>query len=354
MGDLILEASNNGGSSWTQVWSHLGTDIPTGPSDAWRSQFIDLCDLGYTSSNVKLRIKGIMPSNGTIWNSDIGIDDLHVNSGGCAPAPPATVAITSPAPSSLINVQNVSSFTVSGTCSDNGQNVTFSGDVSGSVSCSSGTWSKVFDFSAYNDGNIVVNVDHTSSGGGANGTDSRTFIKDTTTFQYDDFEIDFGNWVQFAGDDGDFTRGQGDTPSNNVGPTSDNSGNGYYIYTEASNPTSADDVFIIESNSLPADSYNLALEFYWNKRGDTMGNIYLEVSTNGGASWDSPVWSHIGADVPRSGSDVWNQENVDLCDAGYTGGNILLRFRVTMPSSGSVWHSDIALDDIKVKTTGCP
>ena len=79
MGDLILEASNNGGSSWTQVWSHLGTDIPTGPSDAWRSQFIDLCDLGYTSSNVKLRIKGIMPSNGTIWNSDIGIDDLHVN-----------------------------------------------------------------------------------------------------------------------------------------------------------------------------------------------------------------------------------------------------------------------------------
>ena len=112
---------------------------------------------------------------------------------------------------------------MSGTCSDNGQNVTFSGDVSGSVSCSSGTWSKVFDFSAYNDGNIVVNVDHTSSGGGANGTDSRTFIKDTTTFQYDDFEIDFGNWVQFAGDDGDFTRGQGDTPSNNVGPTSDNS-----------------------------------------------------------------------------------------------------------------------------------
>jgi hypothetical protein len=354
MGDLIVEASNNGGSSWTQVWSHTGADMPTGPTDAWRHQFIDLCTLGYTANNVMVRFRGVMPSTGTVWNSDMAVDDLHFASGGCAPAPPATVAITSPDASTLIDVQNVSTFTVSGTCSDNGQNVILSGDVSGVTSCSSGTWSFNLDLSAHADGDIVMNVDHISGGGGANGTDSRTYTKDTTVYQFDDFETDFGNWTNVAYDQQDFTRLQGDTASNNVGPTSDKSGTGYYIYTEASNPRSANDEFIIESNSLPAGTYNLALEFYWNKRGDNMGDINVEVSTNGGSTWDAAVWTHTGTDVPRSGSDVWNQQSVDLCNAGYTSGNIMVRFRITMPASGNVWHSDIGLDEIKVKTTGCP
>lgn len=356
MGDLYLEASSNGGSTWTTVWSHLGQDMPTGPTDAWRHQFVDLCTLGYTTANVKLRFRGVMPATGTVWNSDMAIDDLHFNSGGCVPAPPATVAITSPAASTVINLTNHTAFTVSGTCSDNGQNVILSGDIAGTTSCSGGTWSFLLDLSAHADGNIVVNVDHTSASGGANGTDSITYTKDTTLLQYDDFDTDLGNWINVAYDQRDWSLLSGGTPSNNVGPTGDQSGGGagQYFYTEASNPVAANDEFVLESNSLAAGTYNLLVEFYWNKRGDRMGDLYLEVSTDGGTNWDPASWSHLGVDVASGAADVWNFQSVDLCNLGYTTGNIKLRFRAVMPAAGFVWNSDIAIDSVKVKTTGCP
>lgn len=355
MGDLIVEASNNNGSTWTQVWSHLGADVATAGSDIWRTQFIDLCTLGYTASNnVKIRIKGIMPAAGTTWNSDIGIDELKVDSGGCVPNPPADVDISSPVAGTDIGILNQSAFTVGGTCSDDGQNVVLSGDVSGTTTCSSGTWSITLDLSSHPDGTITVNADHTSAGGGANGFATRDFIKDANTLQVDNFET-LGNWTNAAGDDGDWSLLSGDTPSNNVGPDDDQSGGGQYVYTEASKPTSASDVFILESNSLDAGTYNLKVDFYWNKRGDTMGDIYLEISTNGGSTWEvTPLWSHTGADIPRFGTSTWNNQQVDICGAGYNSGNVMLRFRVVMPGSGSVWHSDIAIDSVKVTVDGCP
>jgi hypothetical protein len=354
MGDLILEASNNGGNSWSQVWSHVGSDIATAGADVWRNQFVDLCTLGYTASNnVKLRFRAVMPAAGNVWNSDIAIDELLVDSGGCVPNPPADIDISTPIIGTEIGILNQSAFTVGGTCSDNGQNVTLSGDVSGSTTCSTGVWSIVLDLSAHADGTITVNADHTDSGGGANGFATRDFTKDANTLQFDAMET-FANWLNVGGDDQQFTIIAGDTPSNNIGPDDDQSGGGKYVYTEASNPTAANDVFILESNDMAAGAYNLKMSFYWNKRGNNMGDIFLEASTNGGVSWDATaLWTHTGVDIARSGTSTWNNQVVDVCGLGYTTGNVRFRFRVVMPPSGSIFHSDIAFDSIKMTVDGC-
>ena len=56
-----------------------------------------------------------------------------------------------------------------------------------------------------------------------------------STFPYtESFEGGLGNWTQPGGDDGDWLRDSGTTPSNNTGPWQASDGTFYY-YTEASN-----------------------------------------------------------------------------------------------------------------------
>lgn len=355
MGDLYFEASNDGGTTWNTLWSHTGADIATNGTDIWRSKWIDICGTspGYNSANVKLRFRAVMPSSGTIGDSDIGIDEINVNDGGCLPAPPAEVAITTPTTSDIIGVTNQNSFTIGGTCSDNGENVTLSGDVAGVTTCSSGTWSVNLDLSHLADGNVTIQADHTSAGGGPTGSDSVTVVKDSVTIQFDDFET-LGNWTQdTANDNWDFTATTGDTPTVGVGPTSGQGGSGTYMYTEASTPTTNSDVFILESNSLDADTYDMDFKFYWNKRGNTMGDLYVDVSPDNGTTWDNAVFSHTGADVAKGGADVWNLETLDLCNLGYNSGTLKVRFRIVMPASGNPRDSDIGIDSVRVTTEGC-
>lgn len=103
-----------------------------------------------------------------------------------------TTAFTSPAPSSYINSVNASSFSVSGTCSDTGQSVNFSGGATGTTTCASGTWTHVFDLSASGDGSITISVDHGDlAGNSASG--SRSFTKDTVAPGSPSISIDTGN-----------------------------------------------------------------------------------------------------------------------------------------------------------------
>lgn len=90
-----------------------------------------------------------------------------------------TVAIGS-APT--INNANKSSYTVSGTCSENGRTVSVSvGGVNGSPNCTSGTWSATLNVSALADGpSISVSVSHTDLAGNSVGPVTTTVIKDAT------------------------------------------------------------------------------------------------------------------------------------------------------------------------------
>jgi hypothetical protein len=90
-----------------------------------------------------------------------------------------TVAITSPAAASYINNSNVAAWTVSGTCTENGQNVVLSGSASATVSCAAGAWTKTFDMTAVADGAVTIYADHSDLAGNPATQASRAFVKDT-------------------------------------------------------------------------------------------------------------------------------------------------------------------------------
>ena len=61
---------------------------------------------------------------------------------------PPTVTITTPTPANYVNIANQTSVTVSGACSDGGQQVAISGSASGAATCQGGEYSVNLDFSA--------------------------------------------------------------------------------------------------------------------------------------------------------------------------------------------------------------
>ena len=71
MGSLALQASTNGGSSWTTIWNQSGNK-----GDSWLSASVSLAD--YLGSSVKLRFVGTTGNN---WDSDMAIDNLNISTG---------------------------------------------------------------------------------------------------------------------------------------------------------------------------------------------------------------------------------------------------------------------------------
>lgn len=87
-----------------------------------------------------------------------------------------SVAITSPAAMDEVNLSNYTSYSVSGSCSENSQNVSFTatGGDTGTASCSSGSYSFNVDFSSASNGNVTVSVTHVDLAGNSS-SDSRIF-----------------------------------------------------------------------------------------------------------------------------------------------------------------------------------
>lgn len=71
-----------------------------------------------------------------------------------------TVTIVTPLATNFVNLANEGSFVISGTCSENGQNVVLSGAVSQTLSCSANSWSVNADLSAVVDGPITLTATH--------------------------------------------------------------------------------------------------------------------------------------------------------------------------------------------------
>ncbi|MCB0420814.1 MAG: hypothetical protein KDD61_07450 [Bdellovibrionales bacterium] len=100
-----------------------------------------------------------------------------------------TVAITSPILTDYIHSGNVSSFTVSGTCSDNGQEVTIAADDTNGVTatvapgtqptCSAGSFTVNLDLSGLDDDTITITADHSDLAGNSATQDAVSLTKDT-------------------------------------------------------------------------------------------------------------------------------------------------------------------------------
>ncbi|MGB0523915.1 MAG: endonuclease, partial [Flammeovirgaceae bacterium] len=85
MGSLVLQATNNNGTTWTNIWSISGSQ-----GSAWRSATVDMAS--YLGGLVKLRF---LATSGSGWSSDIAIDNIQVSSGNTGGGSPGgTTAVT--------------------------------------------------------------------------------------------------------------------------------------------------------------------------------------------------------------------------------------------------------------------
>ncbi len=90
-----------------------------------------------------------------------------------------TAAISSPSANSYINVGNVASYSVSGSCSEETRSITITGDANGTATCTSGAWTTVLNFTSATEGTVNITATHADLAGNSV-TDARAFIKDTT------------------------------------------------------------------------------------------------------------------------------------------------------------------------------
>ncbi len=166
-----------------------------------------------------------------------------------------------------------------------------------------------------------------------------------SNFPYSEsFESGFGDWNNASGDDIDWTRDSGGTPSTGTGPSNGQDGS-FYLYTEASTnvspPGSPSKVAILDSPCFDfSNASGLSLEFGYHMLGTDMGTMEVLVSTNNGTSYSS-IWSQNG-----NKGDTWNQATVSL--AAYSGSVIKIRFKGT---TGSSWRSDLSIDNIKITSS---
>ncbi|SNR48790.1 T9SS type A sorting domain-containing protein [Dokdonia pacifica] len=183
----------------------------------------------------------------------------------------------------------------------------------------------------------------TTSGGGP-GTGCSGGI---TAFPYaESFESSLGAWSQATGDDLNWTRDSGGTPSNNTGPSTGADG-AFYVYVEASGNGTGfpNKQAILNSPCFDLNSASQAtFSFQYHMFGSTdAGSIDLEASNDDGNTWTS-IWNQTG-----NQGNQWNTVTLDL--AAYVGGGLQLRFnRVT----GGTWQADVAIDDISLTTDGGP
>ena len=69
------------------------------------------------------------------------------------------------------------------------------------------------------------------------------------------------------------------------------------------------------------------------------GSISVQVSTNGGSTWTSDIWSMSGDQ-----GDQWNEAVIPLGSYA-SAANFKFRIKGTV---GTNWHSDMAIDDVSI------
>ncbi len=189
---------------------------------------------------------------------------------------------------------------------------------------------------------VGIANDDGGSGGGCQGGG-------ITSYPFSEsFEASLGQWSDAtSGDDLNFTRNSGGTPSNSTGPSAAADGT-TYVYVEASgNGTGFPNKrAILNSPCLNfTDLTTPTLTFQYHMYGSTINSLTVEARTDNTGTWTS-VFSRSG-----NQGNSWLSANVDL--SAYAGqGSVQLRFNVLTGSGTSGWQSDIAIDAVSIGNDG--
>lgn len=165
------------------------------------------------------------------------------------------------------------------------------------------------------------------------------------SFPYtESYENGLGAWVQSQDDSLQWTNLSGAPGSPNTGPTAAYAGN-YYMYIEASIPNFPSKTAGLQSPCLDlTNASSASLFFAYHMYGVAMGSLNVQVSTDDGLSWGSPIWTLSGDQ-----GNAWDTATVDL--TAYIGQSIKVRFFGT---TGTDFTSDIAIDAVTIDITSLP
>jgi hypothetical protein len=186
--------------------------------------------------------------------------------------------------------------------------------------------------------NSATNATCLSPCGGGGGTNCTATV---STYPYSEsFETSFGGWSNGTGDDFDWTRLSGATPTASTGPDAAYTGS-FYAYIESSSPNYPSKTAILtgpcfDLSTLASPVFNFRYHMY----GASTGSLFLEASTNNGTSWTA-IWSASG-----NKGNSWLYATVGL--GAYSGGNVRLRFRGTTTTS---FTGDIGIDAVNLSGT---
>ncbi|NAS31742.1 T9SS type A sorting domain-containing protein [Flavobacteriaceae bacterium R38] len=345
VGSLRLEASTDNGGTWTQIWTQSGDQGAN-----WNDATVNMD--AYAGGTVRLRYVG---TSGTSWQGDMAVDDINLTVG----ALPDTEAPTAPANLTASNITDTTVDLSWDAATDNvgvteydvyqGTTViaTVTGttnQVTGLIAGTSYTFTVRAKDAAGNESAASNEVNVTTTGGSITGCSGGI-----STFPYTEgFESGFGGWTQATGDDFDWTRQSGGTPSNSTGPSSAVEGN-FYVYVETSVPNNPSLTTILNSPCFNLSSVSSAsFTFRYHMTGNAVGSLRLEASNDDGATW-TEIWARSGDQ-----GNTWNNGIANL--NSYTGNSVQLRF---VGTSGTSWQGDMAVDNIALTTgtgsgtTGC-
>lgn len=135
--------------------------------------------------------------------------------------------------------------------------------------------------------------------------------------------------------------------SSNTGPFYDHTtfgvSGGMYMFLETSGGSLGSESMLvspcIDFTSNPAP----AISFWYHMYGVSMGDLHLDVSSDGGNTWVLDVMPPIIGQQQTAGSDPWLQATA-LLDP-FAGQQVLIRFRGVR---GSNFESDMSIDDINI------
>ncbi len=200
---------------------------------------------------------------------------------------------------------------------------------------------------------VVANCSEGGSGAASNtnvtttGTTPISCNGTVGSFPYaESFESGDG-WTQLGGDDGNWYRTSGSTPSSGTGPSSAGDGSSY-LFLEASTNGSPGQIGNNATAVLESPCFDLAGEssatfsFQNHMYGTAVGSLVLQASTND-ATW-TDLWSQSG-----NQGNQWNDVEVSLDT--YAGGTVKLRL---VGTTGNGWSSDIAVDGLGLSVNSGP
>ncbi|XP_065183994.1 MAM and LDL-receptor class A domain-containing protein 1-like [Sycon ciliatum] len=162
----------------------------------------------------------------------------------------------------------------------------------------------------------------------------------TCTSTITTFNSGFDGYTQDKTDKFDWTRQRGSTGSISTGPSSDQSGSGYYMYIETSSPRVSGDVASLLSPVYSAPVATCQFSFFYHMYGATVNRLTVNAVPSSGSAIQ--LWTLSG-----NQGNSWKSATVSLSKVSTV---FQLQFVAT---SGSSFTGDIAIDTIAFSSSCC-